>query len=78
MLVTLPLDFMGRVIKVFLLGQYLFIKYRINIEFKYSCANINQWILQKTYPIGFLNKAYIAASGWIYSYATRELGPQQP
>jgi len=44
MLVTLPLDFMGRVIKVFLMGQYLFVKYRINTEFKYSCGNIHQWI----------------------------------
>lgn len=77
MLVSLPLDFMGRIIKVFLMGQYLLIKYRINAEFKYSCANINQWILQKTYPIGFINKAYQTLSGWIYSYATKELGAQQ-
>jgi hypothetical protein len=73
MLVTLPFDFMGRVIKVFLIGQYLFIKYRINAEFIYSCSTINQWILQKTYPIGFLNRSYSTVAAWIYQYANRDL-----
>ena len=77
MLFSLPFDFMGRIIKVFLMAQYLLIKYRINAEFRYSCASINQWILQKTYPIGILNKAYLTLSGWIYGYATREMATQQ-
>jgi hypothetical protein len=77
LVLTLPFDFMGRAIKAFLIGQFLFIKYRISPEFTYSCRSINNWILAKTYPIGFLNSAWIKVGGWIHSYATRDISPQQ-
>lgn len=42
--VTLPLDFLGRAIKVFVLAQMFLVKYRINNEFRYACVSVNQWI----------------------------------
>lgn len=79
MVFTMPLDFMGRAIKAFMMAQFLLIKYRINPEFAYSCSIINAWILGKTSSIGFVNAGWVKISGWIHSYATRELGAgQQP
>lgn len=75
---SLPLDFMGRAIKAFMMGQFLFIKYRLSSEFRYTCTSVNNWIENKTAAIGFINSAYKKLAEWIYSYATRELVPQQP
>ena len=79
---TLPFDLMGRGLKCFIMGQFLFIKYRINQEFTHSCSMMNTWVEQKTEKIGFINKIYKKCAGWVYGYATRELSqpqaPQQP
>lgn len=67
---------MGRGLKCFVMGQFLFIKYRINQEFKSSCAIMNAWIEEKTSAIGFLNSGYKKVAKWIFDYANRELNPQ--
>ena len=38
---------------------------------------IHEWIDTKTKAIGFVNAAYQKASGWIYSYANRDVTGQQ-
>ena len=38
---------------------------------------IHEWIDTKTKAIGFLNAAYQKVSGWIYSYANRDVTGQQ-
>jgi hypothetical protein len=43
-LVTLPFDFGGRIIKLFLIGQFLLVKYKVNAEFRGNCTNINLWV----------------------------------
>ena len=75
-LFSLPFDFMGRGLKCFVMGQFLFIKYRINQEFKSSCAIMNAWVEEKTSAIGFLNAGYKKVAKWIFDYANRELNPQ--
>lgn len=71
LLFTLPLDFMGRAIKCFMMGQFLFIKYRLSAEFRHCCSSINTWIDTKTAAIGFVNSAYKKLAGFIYSYAIK-------
>jgi hypothetical protein len=44
LIVTLPFDFLGRVVKVFLMGQLLMLKYKMNNEFRLACGSINSWI----------------------------------
>ena len=78
LLFSLPLDFMSRAIKCFMMGQFLFIKYRLSAEFRHSCFIINQWMENKTSSIGFLNSGYKKFANMIYGYATRDLVPQQP
>ena len=61
------------------MGQFLFIKYRLNQEFRYSCSMINTFMEEKTSKIGFINQIYKKIAGWIHAYANRELtGQQQP
>jgi hypothetical protein len=79
MLVTLPLDFMGRIIKLFLIGQLLLVKYKINQEFRYSCTAVHSWVNQKTSGISVINSVYNKIIGYIYDFATKDLQvpPQQ-
>ena len=77
LLLSLPFDLLGRGLKCFIMGQFLFIKYRINQEFKYSCTMINGWMDEKTKAIGILNKGYKKIAGWIYDYANRDVTGQQ-
>jgi hypothetical protein len=70
--VTLPFDLMGRLIKVFIMAQFLMVKYRLNNEFRYACTSINTMIESKTQSIGFLNTGYKKVAGILYDYATRD------
>jgi hypothetical protein len=63
---------MGRLIKVFIMAQFLMVKYRLNSEFRYACSSINSLIENKTSSIGFLNSGYKKLAGFLYDYATRE------
>ena len=77
--VTLPLDFLGRAIKIFVLAQMFFVKYRISNEFRYACVSINKLIEDKTKPVGFLHNGYIKLIGYVHEYANRDpRGQEQP
>ena len=76
LLFSLPFDFLNRGLKCFVMGQFLFIKYRINDSLKSSCVLINAWIEEKTSKIGFVNSAYKKLAGYIYNYANRDLSGQ--
>lgn len=69
---TLPLDLMGRAIKVFIMAQFLMVKYRLSNEFRYSCTSMNKFIEDKTQSIGFLHNGYKKIAGWIYDFANRD------
>jgi hypothetical protein len=71
-IVTLPFDLMGRLIKIFIMAQFLMVKYRLNTELRYACASINALIEDKTKSIGFLNNGYKKAAGWLYEYVNRD------
>lgn len=79
-IVTLPFDLMGRLIKIFIMAQFLLVKYRLNNEFRYACTSVNNLIDDKTKSIGFLNNGYKKLAGWIHEYATRDptQAQQQP
>ena len=70
--VTLPLDFMGRLIKIFIMGQFLLVKYRLNTEFRYACSAVNTTIEGYTSKVGFIHSGYQKAVGFVYNYATRD------
>ena len=55
LLVTLPFDLGGRLVKLFLIGQFLLVKYKVNPEFRGNCTTINVWIEQKVSGIQFLS-----------------------
>jgi hypothetical protein len=76
LVITLPLDFMNRLIKVFMIGQYLLIKYRINNEFRYASSSVNAWIEAKISGIGFLLNGYKKLAGIVHDYANRQ--PEAP
>lgn len=71
-LLTLPLDIFGRGLKLFVIGQFLFVKYRLNQEFRYATSSINTFIEQKTASIGFIHNGYKKIAGWVYDFATRD------
>lgn len=76
---TLPFGFMQRLMKVFILGQYLLMKYRISNEFRYGCSDIHRFIDSKTKSIGFINSLYNKAIDYVYKFATADpRGQQQP
>lgn len=68
---SLPLDFIGRGLKLFMIGQFLLIKYRINNQFRFASGSVNAWIEKITSPIGFVNAGYKKLAGWIYEYANK-------
>lgn len=78
-IVTLPFDLMGRLIKIFIMAQFLLVKYRLNNEFRYACTSVNALIEDKTKFIGFLHNGYKKVAGLVYEYATRDpTQAQQP
>lgn len=73
---SLPLDFLNKIMKVFIMGQYILMKYRISNEFRYGCSAIHQFIDSKTKSIGFINNLYNKGVDYAYKVATQN--PQQP
>lgn len=71
-IVTLPFDLMGRLIKLFIMAQFLMVKYRLNNEFRYACTTINALIEDKTKSIGFVNNGYKKVAGWLHEYVNRD------
>jgi hypothetical protein len=63
---------MNRLIKVFMIGQYLLIKYRINNEFRYASSSVNASIEAKISGVGFLLNGYKKIVGIVYDYANRQ------
>lgn len=72
---SVPLDFFNRMLKVFIMGQYMFMKYRIAQEFRYACSEVHKWIDSKTKAIGFINNLYNKGVNMAYNFATQV--PQQ-
>lgn len=75
-LVTLPLDFGGRIIKLFLMGQFLLVKYKVNAEFRGNCTHINGWIQQTLSRVPALADLYQKVAAFIYSYASKDIQGQ--
>ena len=71
LVVTIFLDFFNRIIKIFLLGQMLIMKYKINPEFRLSCTVVNKWIIDKIKGIDFIYSNYMLITNKIYSYASQ-------
>ncbi len=72
---SLPLDFLNKLLKCFIMGQYMLMKYRISNEFRYGCGDIHKFIDSKTKSISFLNKIYNKGVDYVYKVATNV--PQQ-
>lgn len=72
LIATLPFDFMGRLIKIFLLGQLLIMKYKVNNEFKLTCSSVNAWILEKIKNIELIHSPYSKLTQWIYNFVNRD------
>lgn len=49
----------------------LIMKYKINQEFRLSCAVVNQWIINKIRGIDLLYSNYSMITNKIYSYAAQ-------
>lgn len=76
LLLTLPFDF-GRIIKLFLMGQFLLVKYKVNAEFRRNCTRINTWIQQKISGlIPSLGEGYQKLASMIYNYASKDIQGQ--
>lgn len=75
---TLPFGFMQRLMKVFILGQYLLMKFRISNEFRYGCSDIHRFIDSKTKSIGIVNSLYNKGIYYVYNFATADPRGQQP
>jgi hypothetical protein len=43
-IITLPMDLFGRLIKAFMMAQFFNMKYKVNPEFRSNCTVINYWI----------------------------------
>lgn len=71
LILTLPFDFFGRAIKVFLLGQLLIVKYKMNNDFKLACGVTNAWVMEKLRPIAAVQSMYVKVIDWLYSFASR-------
>lgn len=71
-MLTVWLDFMGRIIKIVVMVQFMLVKYRLNNEFKYACTSINSTIERLTSRIGFVNSGYKKLAGWVFDYANRD------
>ena len=71
-IVTLPLDFMQRAIKVFVVAQFILVKYRINPECREACRQLNLFLEEKTAILGPVGSAYKKVAKWINDYAMRD------
>jgi hypothetical protein len=74
--ITIPMDLFGRLIKAFMLAQFFNMKYKVNPEFRSNCTVINQWIIGKIGTIEFLSTSYTKLSTWIYNYANKDIQGQ--
>lgn len=74
---TVPLDFFNRLLKVFIMGQYLLMKFRISQEFRYGCSEVHKLIDSKTKSIGFVNSLYNKGVDFAYKMATSDPNQQQ-
>ena len=75
---SLPLDFLNKIMKVFIMGQYILMKYRISNKFRFGCSAIHQWIDAKTKSIGFINNFYNKGIDYAYKIATQNPQQQAP
>lgn len=66
----MPLDFFNRMLKVFIMGQYMFMKFRISPDFRYGCSEVHKLIDSKTKAIGFVNSLYNKGVDFAYNMAT--------
>ena len=73
LLLTLPLDFMGRAVKAFITAQVLVIKYSLNPEFRQNCASFYGLVDQKLTSFPILQGPFRRAACWIYSYASQRV-----
>lgn len=78
LILTLPFGFMQRLMKVFILGQYLLMKFRISNEFRFGCSEIHKFVDTKTKSIGFVNSLYNKAIDYVHKFATADPRGQQP
>jgi hypothetical protein len=74
---SLPLDFLNRLLKVFIMGQYLLMKFRISNEFRYACSEVHKLVDSKTKAVGFVNSLYNKAIDFVYKIATSNPNQQQ-
>jgi hypothetical protein len=74
---SLPLDFFNRLLKVFIMGQYMLMKFRISNEFRYGCSEVHKLIDSKTKAVGFVNSLYNKGIDFVYKIATSNPQPQQ-
>ena len=72
-IITLPMDLFGRLIKAFMMAQFFNMKYKVNPEFRSNCTVMNQWITNKICRIEFLFSNYIKLTTWIFNYANKDL-----
>ena len=72
LILSLPLDFLNRMLKVVLMGQYLLLKFRISNQFRYSCSEVHKFFDTKTKSIGFINSLYNKLIDLIYKFATSD------
>jgi hypothetical protein len=68
---------MNKLLKVVLLGQYLWLKFKISNEFRFACSEIHKFFDSKTKSIGFINGFYNKAIDKIYAMATADPRAQQ-
>ena len=71
--VTIFFDLFSKLIKIFLLGQMLIMKYKVSAEFRGSCHVVDAWILTKTSGIDIIHTNYKKVSQIIYNYASKDM-----
>ena len=74
---SLPFDFFNKLIKVFLMGQYLLMKYRVTNECRTAAGEIHRFIDGKTKSIGVINSLYNKGVEYAYKFATQDPRGQQ-
>lgn len=74
---SLPLDFFNRMLKVFIMGQYMLMKFRISQEFRFGCSEVHKFVDSKTKSIGFINSLYNKGVDFAYNFATSDPRQQQ-
>ena len=64
-------------LKVFIMGQYMLMKFRISADFRSGCSEVHKFIDSKTKVIGFVNKLYNKGVDFAYKIATSDPNQQQ-